>query len=183
MALSWKRNPTHKGGVVEAAKQWKTDQQQYMKIVELERISNSVTSIKYEDLVSNPEKVLKSVLKIIGLNFELEMLDMDQDSLTAKNAKTQKAWENLSKPVMSFNFNKFEKELGEKEIKYIESICYFEMKYFGYKPLFDWDKLNEIQASEIKDYHNKEINELIYEPVNGVKENMMAKQRFYQHLK
>ena len=27
MALSWKKNPTHPGGVIKAAKQWKTDQQ------------------------------------------------------------------------------------------------------------------------------------------------------------
>ena len=183
MALSWKKSKIHRGGIIEAAKQWKTDQQQFIKIVEIEKLTNSIHFITYEDLVSRPEENLDSTLDLLDLNFETDMLDTKKDSLTAKNANSQKAWENLSKPVMKNNFNKFEKELSANEIRYVESICYFEMKYFGYEALFDWDSLKKISTSEIKSYHVQENSHLEYNLTKGVKENMQAKQRFYQHLK
>jgi hypothetical protein len=182
MALSWKKSHIHKGGVVQAANQWKVDQQEFLKIVEFERLTNSVKSIKYEDLVTKPEKALISALEMTGLNFETKMLDMNKDELTAQNAKTLRAWENLTKPVIKDNFNKFEQELTETEIKYIESICYFEMKYLGYETKFDWDNLKEIRTEEVESYHDQEVCQLTHEPVKGVKENMEAKKRFYQYL-
>lgn len=180
-ALSWRKSYIHKGGLIQAARQWKEDQQQFIKIAQLEKSPNSVTSFRYEDLVSNTEKVLTSVLNSIDLEFEKNMLIMDQDSLTKKNAESQKAWENLSKPVMTDNYNKFEKELTSKEIRLIECICYFEMKFLGYEPISSWEELKQITPSVIESYHKQEIAELPYEPIKGVMENMIAKQRFYQH--
>jgi hypothetical protein len=181
-ALSWRKSLIHKGGVIQAARQWKVDQQQFIKIVELEKSPKFLPSFRYEDLVSNTEEVLTSILNSINLKFEKNMLIMDQDSLTNKNAESQKAWENLSKPVMIDNYNKFEKELTSNEIRYIESICYFEMKYLGYEPVSNWEDLKQTTSLEIESYHKHEIAKISYEPVKGVMENMIAKQRFYQHI-
>ena len=181
MALSWKKNTTHKGGVIEASEKSKVDQQQFLKIAELEKLSNSIVFVKYEDLVSNAEEVETKALAVFGLNYEINMLDMNKDKLTAQNAKAQKAWQNLSKPVMKDNVDKFKKELTSDEIKYIESICYSEMKYFGYETMFGWDSLKEIHAREIQSHHNLEMKQLSYQQAKGVKENMKAKQFFYQH--
>lgn len=182
MALSWKKNRTHKGGIIQAAKQWKLDQQEYLKIIELEKLSNSIVSIKYEDLVSNSNQVLEKALGVLGLEFEVGMLDMTKDALTIQNSKTQKAWANLSKPVIKNNFDKFKKELTEEEIMYIESICYFEMKYFGYETMFEWDRLESVATKDIIKHNEFENEHLIYEPVDGVIKNMLAKQNFYQHI-
>lgn len=182
MALSWKKSKIHRGGIIQAAKQWKKDQQEYLKIIELENLTNSIVSIRYEDLVSNSESILRKVMKELGLEYEPEMLDMSKDVLTAKNSKTQKAWENLSKPVIKNNFDKYKEELTENEIMLIESICYFEMNHFGYETNFSWDKLKNISSTDLNNFNLNELKNLAYEPVDGVLDNMRAKQRFYQHL-
>ncbi|QSS96388.1 sulfotransferase [Psychroflexus sp. ALD_RP9] len=183
MALSWKKNQTHYGGIIAAARQWKNDQQQYLKIKMLEDINHQIISITYEDLVSDTKNTLENVLKLFDLNFEIGMLDMGSDDLTSKNAKQQKAWENLSKPVMKNNFNKFKSQLSIKEIQYIEKIAFFEMKQLGYNPENSWDQLKSIDSREIEAYHQYELAQLKYNPVKGVIDNMSAKKRFYQHSK
>lgn len=182
MALSWKKNRTHKGGVIAAARQWKNDQQQYLKIKALEEDINNIVFVYYESLVNNTEEELKNILKITGLDYESKMIEMGQDSLTTQNANQQKAWENLSKPVMKDNFNKYKTALSDMEISYIEKIAYFEMRHLGYEPQNSWDSLNQINESEIEAYHQYELTHLEYNPVKGVKENMQAKKRFYQKL-
>ncbi len=182
MALSWKKSVSHKGGVIAAARQWKVDQQQYIKIIELEKLTNNVPSLKYEDLVRQPEEGLQSVLSLIDLDFESTMLNMQKDDLTKANAKKQETWKNLSKPIMANNFNKFELELSEQEIKYIEAICYFEMNYFGYQSKNEWSDLETISSKDINDFNVKELQSIEYCPDKSVAANMIAKKRFYQHL-
>jgi hypothetical protein len=43
--------------------------------------------IKHEDLVSNAEEVLTKVLSVFGLNYKINMLDMNKVKLTTKNSK------------------------------------------------------------------------------------------------
>lgn len=183
MALSWKKSPIHKGGVVQAAQQWKSDQQQYLKIMELERAENKIAVTKYEDLLAHPKQTLESVLKLVGCEYEAGMLDSNSNSLTTKNAQSQQAWENLSKPILIDNFNKFKTELTEKEIKIVERICYFEMHVLKYEPLFQWQELEAISEMGIASHKSEEHSKIQYEPVKGVIENMRAKQRFYQYTK
>ena len=182
MALSWKKSKIHQGGIVAAAKQWKEDQQQYLKITELEKANFKSVTLKYENLVSDTENQLKKFLKNVNLDFQEEMIHLEKDKLTQKNAGQQKAWENLSKPVMKDNFNKFEKELTTQEIRFIEAICYFEMCHLDYKPKNNWEELKKIASKEINAFAAVEQTKLVYSPNSGVTANMEAKQRFYQYI-
>jgi len=180
MALSWKKNPTHPGGVVAAARQWKEDQQQSLKNAQLLNLSKKVITVHYEELISNTEAVIKEVVEFLGLHFEEMMLNYYNDELTQKNATLQPAWENLSKNVMTENFNKYRNELSEQEIKIIEKICYFEMKFLGYPPEYSWKELQNLSNSDIR---KAEDEDLIISPqvlTKGVKENIAAKTVFYQ---
>jgi len=180
MALSWKKSSIHFGGVVGAARQWKEDQQQYLKIHYLE--GNNSFLLKYEDLVSDLASLSKEILCLLGFGFEKEMLSIEKDDLTKENAKKQKAWENLSNPVMTDNFNKFKEELSVEEIKFIEAICFFEMTHLGYKRQYSWEELKDISNHEINDFHTKETQNINYNVSKSVLDNMNAKQKFYQRL-
>ena len=180
MALSWKKNKTHHGGIISAAKQWKNDQQQYLKIKALEDTTGNIAFVRYEDLISKPSDELKQILEVCHLEFESTMMEMGKDELTNKNAGQQKAWENLAKPIMKNNYNKFRNELTAEEIKMIEAICFFEMIHLGYEPENDWELLKSISSSELNEYHQKELDNLEYKPESGVKANMDAKKVFYQ---
>lgn len=181
VALSWKKNPTHKGGVVNAALQWKNDQQQLLKLSHLLKEDNRVITLKYEELIANTPKELERILVFFDLQYETKVLDFYKDSITKENATTQHAWNNLSKRVMQDNSNKFKKELSEEEVLVIEKICYNEMMFLGYQPINEERKISSITEDKILDLKFKE--ELIeYNPSKGVTNNMKAKSTFYQNL-
>ena len=70
MALSWKKNPSHRGGVIAAARQWKHDQQQYLKIYHLLKALGKAHKVSYEELLRNPKDEITSILNFLGLPFE-----------------------------------------------------------------------------------------------------------------
>lgn len=77
--------------------------------------------LKYEDLLHHPQNTLQPVLTELGLNFSENMLDFQNNS---KNlvAQDEKAWkQNLNKPLLTNNFDKWMQELTEKEVGIIQS--------------------------------------------------------------
>ncbi|MEX2600470.1 MAG: sulfotransferase [Balneolaceae bacterium] len=180
MALSWKKNPAHPGGVIKAARQWKKDQQQYLKLFrELER-EGAAVMIRYEDLIENPEEELEKMLSLLGLVYEEGMLSFHQDRLTQKNAETQQAWKNLSRGVLSGNKNKYRSELSEEEVRSVEKICYHEMKLLGYLPEFSPTELSRVTDIELELAEKRELDEIRLQRPEGVTANMEIKKRMYR---
>lgn len=179
MALSWKKNSVHPGGVVKAAKQWKYDQQNYLKWhYELKKEDQSYL-IRYEDLIEFPETCLKEISSFLGFEYEPQMLEFYKDSLTQENAAKQPAWENLSKSILNNNKNKYLKELSEIEIQMVEAICYHEMKYFAYDLENSIEVLESISDEAINEYSQNEIENIKRIIPDHIQRNMSAKKVFY----
>jgi hypothetical protein len=180
MALSWKKNPVHPGGVVKAAKQWKQDQQQNLKNYSLLRDHNKSHFVRYEDLTANNEIELKKIISFLGLPFDENIFDFHKDEITQRNAGMQKAWNNLSQGVIKDNSRKYIEELSADEIKAIEKICWFEMKHLSYDPEYSYQELEKISEEWLEQLNQKELDGLEFSRTKGVTENMIAKTRFYQ---
>jgi hypothetical protein len=182
MALSWKKNPDHLGGVVKAAKQWQKDQQNTLKnYAELAK-KGKAYFVRYEDLISDSDRYTAEIVQFFGLPYDSEIENFHKDELTQKNASMQKAWNNLSQGVIKDNKKKYLKELTEQEIKVIEKICYVEMQYLGYECEFSKDELDMVTVNMIEDLNQKEFETIPYERSKGVKLNMEAKKVFYQKV-
>jgi len=179
MALSWKKNPAHHGGVVKAAKRWKYDQQNYLKWHYELKKNNQSYLIRYENLIESPEMYLKEISTFLGFDYEPKMLEFYKDSLTRENASKQPAWENLSKSILNNNKNKYIKELSEIEIRLIEAICWHEMAYFGYELENMVVVLEDISDDVINDYSKKEIENIKWLIPEHIQRNMRAKKVFY----
>lgn len=179
VALSWKKNPTHKGGIVNASKQWKNDQQQLLKMVHFLSQDNRVHQIKYEELILDTPKCIKDILTFLDLEYEPLITEFYKDSLTQKNSTTQDAWGNLSKSIMTNNSEKFLNELTKEEIIIIEKICFNEMKFLNYNIVSSMKELNQVSNKMIEDFKSDE-EFIVYNPSSGVKENMKAKKIFYE---
>lgn len=182
MALSWKKNDDHPGGVVKAAKQWKKDQQNNLKNYNELRKRGKSFLVKYEDLISDAVGYTKKIINFLGMQYEDSILNFYQDEITIQNAKMQKAWGNLSKSIIPGNKNKYKKELSDYEIRLIEKICFFEMKFFDYECQNTLSFLNKISEKEIDDYEQEENKSIYFNRSEGVKGNMEAKKTFYQKL-
>lgn len=147
MALSWKLSPNLRGSVIRATKTWQEDQSQSMKLY-LAAIPDEVTLLRYEDLLTTAEKSLHSICQNLKLAFNPEMLAFFQASATRTNARKSKDWQNLEKPLMQKNFNKYSSGLNRDEIRYIESQCAAEMDFLGYNR--DWETLGDADALELE---------------------------------
>jgi hypothetical protein len=181
MAISWKKNKSHPGGIIAGAKQWAYDQKRFLSNYDTLHKVNKAFLIKYEDLIDKPEDILSAALSFLEFKFERSMLDFNQDSTTRLNAQAQDGWSNLSQPIISNNSAKFMTELTLDEISLIEKICYFEMKALNYKPINKKEGLDNIPTQNIDVLEQEEKDKFSAQPSVNVQNSMKAKQRFYQH--
>ena len=180
MALSWKKSSDHPGGVVKAARQWKHDQQQSLKNFQLLKHQGKAHLIKYEDLTADNEFEIQKLVQFLGVPFDKGVFEFHKDEFTQKNAGMQATWNNLSKGVIRNNSKKYLKELAKIEIKAIEKICFHEMKHLGYQPEFSSGDLSNITEESLERLNEKEFSEIELHRSEGVKNNMLAKAKFYQ---
>jgi hypothetical protein len=182
MALSWKKSAPHVGGVIQAARQWKIDQQQSLKNFNELKKREEAVFVRYEDLITGTEAELARILDFMGLDYEPGMLQFHQDRLTKNNAGRIKAWENLSVGVLADNKMKYLDELTQQEIRYIEKICMYEMLHLGYETEFqvaDLEKIPEVELEEFKAYERETIS---VERSEGIRANMEAKRKMYTKI-
>lgn len=182
MALSWKNNPGHPGGVCRAARQWQADQQNGLKIHHELRRQGRSTLVHYERLIAAPEQVLGEVLALMGLSYEPAMLDFHASELTRANAAQQHAWANLDKALMSDNKHKYREGLSADEIRAVESICWREMLHLGYEPEFDPAELERFARDALPTFEPADTRAKLHRPPASVQANTEAKKRFYQRL-
>ena len=180
MALSWKKSKIHKGGVVTAAKQWKNDQQQFLKCACLEQEKNTIYSLKYEDLISHSEEKIKEIFSFLDLPYEDVQSTFYKDETTVQNSEQNEAWKNLSGSIITDNSKKFLAELSSLEISLVEKICGDEMKVFNYNKTIDIQEIKALSGEEIEQFEKDDLTSLLYEPPKGVTENMKAKAQFYR---
>lgn len=179
MALSWKKSKPHPGGIINAARQWQKDQQKTLQNYwELKKQGKAIL-VKYEDLITNPEKQISRIVTFLGFDYEPEMMFFNEDEFTRQNAAQIKAWENLSKGIMSDNKKKYIGGLTDSEIAFVEKICRFEMKHLGYELENKLSELNMITSQKILDYSRYEEKTLKRNPSDGVLANMRAKKTMY----
>jgi hypothetical protein len=150
VALSWKLSKNHPGAVMRAADVWHDEQDQVLMLSGCVHDNNVLMTLSYEDLLSNPEKTLKRVCSFLELDFENQMLEFHSQDQTVRNARRIKDWENLSKPLMKQNFNKYRKGLSESEIRWVENACRREMLFWGYQPDFETDTLPDSVEDEVR---------------------------------
>lgn len=182
MALSWKKNPDHPGGVVAAARQWQRDQSNTLKNYnELRKIGKAIL-LKYEDLITDTEKITRQVCSFLGVSFEAGILEFYKDEVTQKNASLIQAWRNLGRDIIRDNNRKYLTELSRDEIMAIEKICYYEMLHLGYIPEHSVSELDTLNGTHVELLAQQEDKTCMANRSPGVIENMAAKKRFYQRL-
>lgn len=182
MALSWKKNLDHPGGVVKAARQWQKDQQNTLKNYSELSKRGKAYFVRYEDLISDSARYTSEMIEFLGLPHDSNIENFHKDELTKKNAGMQKAWNNLSQGIIKNNKKKYLKELTEQEIKAIEKICYVEMQYLGYGCEYSIEELDKISENEIEELNKKETETIPHVRTDGVKGNMKAKEVFYKKI-
>lgn len=95
--------------------------------------TETIFPLSYENLLENPEKIVKELCQFLDIKFSKEMLNFHTSKEAERSAKSSSLWENLSQPIKSNNSKKFMTELTTEEIKIIESITGDVMDILGYE--------------------------------------------------
>ena len=114
------------------AKQW--NKLQKLCITQLiEHGKETIFPISYENLLADPEIIVKELCQFLDIKFSKKMLDFHTSREAERSAQSSSLWENLSQPIKSNNTKKFMNELTTEEIKIIESITGNVMDTLGYE--------------------------------------------------
>jgi hypothetical protein len=95
-----------------------------------------VFSLCYEELIANPEAVLRRLCAFVGIRYKEAMLSGHTSAEANRTAQSSSLWANLTKPIMRENTKKFLKELSEEDIRIIESVAGDCLEALGYERVY-----------------------------------------------
>lgn len=145
---------------------------------DFEQISDSdYFEFRYEDLLKDPEKIIKKCLDLLGLEFYRDMLTFHKPSEAVGDAKGYKS-------IKSNNFQKYKKYYSKDRILKIEKITWPLLKKFGYDHEYD-GKVKKISKIMLTYYQFFDvINRFIFDIKNaGVKNILPVIQGNLAHFK
>jgi hypothetical protein len=90
-----------------------------------------VISVRYEDLVSDPEPALRAVCDFLGEDFDFRMLSFHERTASYLPESRSSADPKLGKPVEA-NLVGWRNDLNQRQLAVVETICRREMEAFGY---------------------------------------------------
>ena len=115
-------------------------------------LKNKIHVFCYESLVFNPKDTIKRICDFLGTKFDNRSIEFKN----FYNYDTKKRWRGDSHTKIKIsNFDEertyfWKKKIDDDTLKYIEFLCYHELKACGYKLFFDLDKLLIKNKKKIK---------------------------------
>jgi hypothetical protein len=94
--------------------------------------ASQFTTIRYEDLTSNPEQTIKNLCFRLDEDYQEEMLRYSEKTEVQILAKMSQSWSNISRSILSDNSQKYKIELSSKDIFLFETIAHRELMAFDY---------------------------------------------------
>jgi len=93
-------------------------------------------TISYQELTEETESTLRNLCALLHVEFKPEMLNFYESQEAKNTAVASSLWENVNKPIMHHNFNKFMRELTEDQIRIFESVAGNELDELGYDRVY-----------------------------------------------
>lgn len=93
-------------------------------------------AVSYRELTESPEPTLRRLCDFLGVVYTPEMLAFHDGDEARNTAAASSLWENVTRPVMARNHDKFLEELADEEVRTIESVAGREMDELGYARAF-----------------------------------------------
>jgi len=93
--------------------------------------ANQFLEVRYENLVSAPEEILRQICSFSGINFQTQMLDFWKLSTTVEH-KHYAFHKNLQKPLFTSSIGKWVERLSETEQSYVLSHASSVLQQVGY---------------------------------------------------
>lgn len=131
VALSFKKIMVGEKHTYYQAVQWKNDQEQSLKIAG-DLGPDRVIPVAYEDLIAHPKTVLSRICSFLGISFRPQVLEYFKSQDSHETARSGEMWQNVTRPVISNNTQKYLKELSAEDVLIFESVAGDILTQLGY---------------------------------------------------
>ena len=110
----------------------------------------------YEELTSEPERVIKDLCRFLGVRFIPAMLDFHRSNEANRTATQSTLWSNLTKPIIANNSKKFMRDMPKQHIRIIESVTGHILDKLGYQRyLVKPGQETEFTKQQISTFHRE----------------------------
>ena len=150
VAASFKKAIVGPKHIFHIATKWQEDQEKVLQVKSFVD-ENRFFSIKYEDLITHPEEVLRDLSDKLGLKYTPKLLAYYESNESRRTASSGEMWKNVDKPIIKNNVGKFRHELDHDEIAIFENIAGQMLQTLGYS-------LENRETMPVKEYSLEEIN-------------------------
>jgi hypothetical protein len=96
--------------------------------------AQTIHLLRYEDLVREPERAVRSLCAFLEEGFEPSMLRHFEGEEARRTAMLAEAWANTSQPVNVASVGRFDKDMTPREVRLVESVTAETMVRLGYAP-------------------------------------------------
>lgn len=146
------RGGVHEQNVYNAAIKWRDEQKIMLNAFLDPELKDRFFMLTYEDLLQDPETLIKRLMAFLQIKFEEKQLSFYTDKNVLEHSQKSEFWKNLSQPINQENSGKYKKVLSNKQVNLIESVCWSEMKVLGYQP--ETDSPSQISIAAKAFYRN-----------------------------
>jgi len=109
---------------------------------------DNVLDIRYEDILADQEAATRKICGFIGEEYSIEMLDFHKNKTPYPT--DNRNLENLTKPLMTDNAQKWRKNLSDRDIYIFESVAGKQLKEYGYEVINQSAKLSVLNIFIIR---------------------------------
>ncbi len=130
-----------------AAKLWR-DYMQGMEAVKANCSAENYVEIHYEQLLADPETNLKKICDVLGVAYSDNMLNFHKnEALYATDARNR---ENLQKPLMASNKEKWRSLMSLQDLQEFETVAGNYLKQFGYPLVNELGPMSSVKQALIQ---------------------------------
>ena len=132
VAVSFRKAVVGEKHFYHIAREWAQTQQLAL-TMELHIDSDRFFRVKYEDMVAEPEAMMKRLCEFLKLEYREDMLNFHQSDEARRAAQSSELWSNVTQPIMKDNAGKFHTEASEEDIRIFESMAGGVLDKLGYR--------------------------------------------------
>ncbi len=123
------------------AHKWKSDQIKARQVLDMVG-KKRFFSVKYEQLLKEPEQVLHTLSDKLNLPYSPEIMTYYNSQESINTASSGQMWENLTKPIIRDHYGMYVNELSDNDIKLFDLIARDVLKDLNYNNIHVQEHLN-----------------------------------------
>jgi hypothetical protein len=156
VALSFRMAMVGEKHFYHLAQKWKQDQQQSLDYIE-SLSADKYFTLRYEELTAEPNAHIGQICDRFGLPHSDAVLEYYKSEESKRTAVSGHMWENVAKPVMKDNSNKFLKGMSHEDLIIYESVAGDMLERLGYKLVTKPEERRTFSANEIAAFDKENI--------------------------